>query len=137
MADIFYGSDTSCVDDIGLVDVQITNPRVLIGQRIARILQTPRGALGIIGDDPNVGFDSRKLIQGKLSPTTIAIAQQQIAAECLKDEQVQSANASLTLSNDVLTIAIDLASSDGPFTLTLNVSDLTTALIFSFQNGSQ
>lgn len=136
---IVYGQDTSCVSDIGYTDVQVTNPRLLIAQRIARILQTPRGAFAIIGDDGSVGYDTRALINAKLGPTELAKAKADIEAECLKDEQVNDATATLTLNaqSSTLTISISLTSSDGPFSLVLAVGDVTTDILFSFQDGSQ
>lgn len=129
---IFYGSDTNCVTDLPLIDLQVTNPNLLVGQRIARLLQTPRGGLGVIGDDPNRGFDVRQLVNGKLTPADLARAQQQIVSECLKDEQVQSADCTITASNGAVTVAVSLVGSSGPFTLTLNVDQLTTSAVFNF-----
>jgi hypothetical protein len=126
----FYGSDTSCVDDLPLIDAQVTDPKVLIGQRIARRLTTPRGALALVSDDGNFGWDVRQYLNGKIAPNTTAVAQQQITDECLKDEQVESATVSIANAAGVMTITIQVVSAAGPFTLTLDVRDLTTALIF-------
>lgn len=128
----FYGSDTTCVSDLPLIDLQITAPRTLIGQRLARRLQTPRGGLSVIGDDPNFGWDVRQYLNSKLGPTDIARAQQEIESECLKDEEVQSVTCTMSLSNGTLTITVAALSSDGPFTLTLNVGQLTTTVVLSF-----
>jgi hypothetical protein len=127
-----YGSDTDCVTDIPLIDVQVTTPQKIIGQRIARRLMTPRGALGLIGDDADFGWDVRQLFNGKISPTFIATAESQIAAECVKDEQVGGADVDLnfTQSNSVMAIDINLTTAEGPFSLTLTVSQLTASLIF-------
>ena len=131
---INYGSDTACLLDVGLVDIQITDPVQLIGQRIARRLQTPRGALAAINDDPNFGWDVRQYINGKISPTTIAAAQTQILAECLKDEQVSAATVTIgyVRSTGVMTINIVAQSASGPFTLTLTVDQLTVDAVFNF-----
>lgn len=131
-----YGQDTSCVTDVGLVDVQVTGA-TLIAQRVARLLQTPRGALGIIGDDPSRGFDVRSLVLAKLGPSDLARAKSQIEAECLKDEQVEAATATLSLVNGALTISVQIDSSEGPFSFVLTVDEVTTDLIFSFADGVQ
>jgi hypothetical protein len=129
----FYGSDTACVTDLSLVDTQITEPRRLIAERLARLLQTDRGGLGVIGDDPNRGFNVRALVNAKLAPSFIAQAQQQIVSECLKDEQVQSATCSIVLqATGALTVTVNGVSSEGPFSLTLDVGQLTTNAVFSF-----
>lgn len=128
----FYGSDTTCVSDVPLIDLQITNPNILIGQRIARLLQTPRGGFAAIGGDPDRGLDVRQFLNAKISPTTLAQAQQQIVNECLKDEEVQSATCTATMANGVLTIALNIVAASGPFLLTLNVSQLTVDAVFNF-----
>jgi hypothetical protein len=127
-----YGSDTTCLTDIPLIDQQVTDPRILVGQRTARRLTTPRGALAAINDDPAFGWDVRQYINAKLTPAQIAGAQAQIESEVLKDEQIQSVNATLTFSEGSLSISLQLQGSAGPFTLTLNVEQLTTQLIFNF-----
>ena len=132
MAAIFYGSDTTCVNDLPLIDVQITDPAQLIGERIARRLITPRGALAAINDDPNFGWDCRQYINAKLGPSEIITAQAQIEAECLKDEQVISVQATVSQSNGSIAISLALVASTGPFLLTLNVEQLTTQLVFNF-----
>ncbi len=128
----FWGSDTTCVTDLPRIDVQVSDPRVLIGQRTARRLTTPRGALGLINDDPSVGFDVRQFINAKLSPGQISAAQTQIKNEVLKDEQVLSADVRITLAQSMLTINVQMTTAEGPFLLTLNVEDLTVAAIFNF-----
>lgn len=128
----FYGSDSYCLTDVGLFDVQVTDPNILIGQRIARMLQTPRGGLGAINDDPSRGWDVRQYLNGKISPGFLAQAQQQIVNECLKDEEVQSATCTITQAGGALTIAVNLVGASGPFTLTLNVGQVTTTAVFTF-----
>jgi hypothetical protein len=130
----FYGSDSSCLVDVGLFDLQITDPNILIGQRVARLLQTPRGGLGAVGDDANRGFDIRALINAKMAPSAISQIAQAIQNECEKDEEVQSAAVTLGLdANGALSsVTINLVSADGPFTLTANVQSITSSLVFSF-----
>lgn len=138
MADpVFYGSDTYCLTDLQYVDVQITDSRVLIGQRLVRRLTTPRGALGLINDDPDGGLDVRQYVNAKLSPSAITTAQADIANECQKDEEVASAIVSMSLSLGTLTITIAVDGSTGPFVLVLNVGDVTTDVIFSFNQANQ
>lgn len=127
-----YGSDTTCVSDLPLIDLQVTDAPLLIGQRIARRLTTPHGALANISDDPNFGYDVRQFINAKVSATQIASLKSDIEAQCYQDEQIETAQADVTFSNGALAITLSLVSSAGPFVLTLNVSALTTDLVFSF-----
>jgi hypothetical protein len=131
---VFYGSDSYCVSDIGLTDIQVTDPALLIGQRIARLLQTPRGGLAAIGDDPDRGWDCRQYINMKLTPAAVSLGQQQVLAECRADEQVQDGAVEFVIDSTgaLQQIAINLLTSAGPFTLTGNVNTITGALIFAF-----
>lgn len=127
-----YGYDTACVSDVGLVDVVITSARRVIGERIARRLQTPRGGLASV--DPaaaDFGIDVRQFLLGRMSSASVSQAQQTISSECTKDEEVLAADVTVTFVNGgAMTIAIRLTSASGPFVLTLNVTALTTELVF-------
>jgi hypothetical protein len=129
----FFGSDTVCISDLSLIDTQTSDPIQVIGQRIARRLQTTRGALALIGDDPDFGFDVRQFVNGKFNPRDRNSIESLIAAEILKDEQVASATVSFSVVAGVATVSAQIGSSAGPFELTLNVGDLTTDLVFSAQ----
>jgi hypothetical protein len=63
-----YGSDTLWTTDAPLVSIPVTDPFLVVGQRIVRLLQTPRGGLGVIGGDPNRGWDVRQYLLGRMSP---------------------------------------------------------------------
>lgn len=127
----FYGSDSACVTDVGLIDLQVTSPALIIGQRIARLWQSPRGSLALI--DPAAadrGYDIRQLPLMKLSPSTIASAQTQLENEAKKDEEVQSCTVGIVNSNGTITITGSFISAAGPFTLTGNVSAFTAPQFF-------
>lgn len=127
-----YGIDTYCLTDTGLVDVLVTDPRMLIGQRLVRALTMDRGALAIIGGDPNRGFNVRQLVNAKMTNSQQLFYQQQINAECVKDEEVLTASTELTLSAGSLVIEVSVTSAAGPFVLTLDVTQVTVDAIFSF-----
>ena len=127
-----YGYDTGCLDDIPLVSVTETDPRIVIGHRLARRLQTPRGALGFINGNPDGGYDVRQLVNGKLTPTTIAAAQVTIQNECEKDEEIQSAQCQVVMgAGGAVSINIQAQSAAGPFAMVLTVDQLTAAAVFS------
>jgi hypothetical protein len=128
-----YGYDTSCVSDVGLVDVVITSPQLVIGQRIARRLQTPRGGLASVDPEASdFGLDVRQFTLGRMAAASTAQIRNQISAECTKDEEVSAADVTVTtVSGGRMTITIQLTSATGPFTLTLNVTALTVEAIFA------
>lgn len=132
-ANNYYGSDTYCLTDVQLIDTQVTDPRVLISQRLVRRLTTPYGALAIINDVADDGFDVRTLINAKITSAGVIAAQNRIQSECLKDEQVHACTVDLAfndLSNSAA-ITITVTAQIGIFLLTLNVSELTVELVFS------
>lgn len=128
---INFGSDTYCISDIPLIDLQVTDAKTLVAQRLARRLTTPRGGLAAIGDEADFGWDVRQYVNGRMSPALLSQAQQQIAAECLKDEEVASCDVSMSFVNGgALTITLQVTTADGPFSLVLNVSQVSyTALV--------
>lgn len=130
-----YGSDSYCLTDIQRISTLVTDPRVVIGQRVARRLQTPRGALALINGDPNFGYDVRQLVNAKLTPQFKVTVGNAIRDEVEKDQEVLRAAVSVddTSGGNGIVISIDIQSSDGPFSLVLNVRDLTVEALISFQ----
>lgn len=121
----FYGTDSACTTDIPRVSVQVTDPRRLIGERLIRRLTTPRGGLAVIGGNPNAGWDIRQYTLARMSPSKQNQGEQQVAAECMKDEQVQSATCTFTFDGKKLTIKVAVTSAAGPFSLTVVLSSST------------
>lgn len=121
------GHDLSCVMDLDPLMVEVDG-RLGLAQSIARRLITPRG--GLI-DDPNYGFDLRVFLNGDTdgSKRTIAIMAQGIEAECLKDERVQRATATVTFVAGTLTVGINLVDGQGPFSLVLAISSVTASIL--------
>lgn len=127
-----FGSDSYCVWDPPLISVPVTGNQ-LVGQRILHRLSTPRGALACIGDDPSFGWDLRQLVNAKIGPSSITVYQAQIQAECVKDEEVSAAVATITFADSgALTVSILLTTADGPFTMVIGVDALTVALLDTF-----
>lgn len=130
----FVGSDTFCLTDVELIDRQVTDPRVLIAQRVARRWQIPRGALAIINDDPNAGWDITQYVNAKLTPQVVSVAESQLLAEALKDEQVASGTVQMVpgVAQGNFVVTGRFQSAAGPFTLTMGVRDLTVSAVFAF-----
>jgi len=129
MATTFYGADTGCLDDLPLISTEVTDPGTLIGQRLARRLQTANGALAFINDDPDGGLDVRQYVNARVTPNFRAQMEREIQAECLKDEEVQSCTVVANFEQGVLTVTVSFTAASGPFRLTLNVRDLTVDVL--------
>jgi phage baseplate assembly protein W len=99
----------------------------VVAEAILRRWQTDRG--GLI-DDPNYGYNVFDLVNADLSPTAIDYAQQQMAAEAEKDERVQNATVSITLTvAGLLTIVATILTALGPFKLVCAVSATSVSLL--------
>lgn len=130
----FYGTDSYCVSDLQKVSQQVTDPVQIIAQRVARRLQTPRGALALIGGDPNFGYDVRLLVLAKQTPGWMTASQSLIQAEVQKDDEVLSCAVQVQpMTGSGVSITVNCVASDGPFSLVLTVDALTVAVAFSFQ----
>lgn len=104
----------------------VTGERV-VAEAIARRLMTPRGRL--IGY-PNYGFDLTQYVNADVSPRDIVGIRNGIAAECVKDDRVLKADASIVLADDsTFTVTIVLIGTQGPFTLVLGVSAVTVSIL--------
>jgi hypothetical protein len=129
---IDYGTDTACVDDVGLRDTLVTGRR-LVANALARRLGTPRGALAEIGDDPDYGLDVRLLIGANLGQADERRWESDIARECEKDPRVASAATTLTFEQAThsvtITIEIDPADDAAPFPLVISVDALTVDVL--------
>jgi hypothetical protein len=129
MPGTFYGSDTGCLDDLPLISTEVTDPGVLIGQRLARRLQTANGALAFINDDPDGGLDIRQYVNARVTPNFRAQMEREIQAECLKDEEVQDCTVVANFEQSALTVTVSFTAASGPFRLVLNVRDLTVDVL--------
>jgi hypothetical protein len=120
-----FGRDLSCVTDLTPDCREVTGFRVL-GEAIARRLLTPRGRLIY---DPNYGYDLSQFLNADLGPGDTAKITANIQAECLKDERVLQAQASVVLQGSVLSVTATIATAAGPFTLVLSVSAVDVQLL--------
>jgi phage baseplate assembly protein W len=123
-----YGYDISTFVDGDLDPAWVvqTDPRVVLGEAVARRLTTPPDTLP---DDPEYGFDVRQLLEADLDETDLAQARAQIALQAEADERVQvAAEVTVTLLNERLTVRVRLLSAASPFTLVLTADRLTTSV---------
>jgi hypothetical protein len=130
-----YGRDLKTVyDGKGNVDltpgmVESTGRDVLIESLIRR-QTTPRGS---VIDAPNDCIDVRDWLSDGLDQTRMQQLQGAIVQQLRRDERVDDASVSVTYdqSRRTLTIVETVIDSDGPFELTLTLSDETITIITS------
>ena len=120
-----FGTDLSCVSDFTSTMSTVSGRR-LVGEAIARRLQTPRGRLI---KHPNYGYDIAGELNGDLDAADIGRIQSNVEAECVKDERVLQATAVVTFAANTLTVVITLVDADGPFALVLAVSEVSVTLL--------
>lgn len=119
------GTDFSCVDDLD-ANLSSVSGRKCLAQAVARRLTTPTGGLFYA---PDYGDDIRRYLHTNgPAETRVAAA---VQGEAEKDERVDRADVTVALADGGTSLGIDvrLDDGDGPFDLTLNVSDLTTELL--------
>lgn len=109
--------------------------RVALAHRLCVRLQTPRGRFsfrhpvtGKISGWPNFGTDMAQFLLSKTPPRLIASAAE---IECLKDEQVEDAQASAFLEDfgRQLRLPIVITDSNGPFALTMLITQAALTLV--------
>src|SRR5882724_5139925 len=98
-----FGLDWSCVSDLDPRGATVTGFRI-IGEAIARRLQTPRGGLL---DDPNYGYDLVGELNDDMGAGDTGRIAASVTAECLKDQRVTAATVTVTfVTSGVLTVTI-------------------------------
>ena len=130
-----YGSDLACVfTSTGVGDMtagasEVSGVMVVV-QRILRRITTRKGT--VIGC-PNDCLDIRDFLRAGNTPQALAGLQGQLQAEIAKDEAVTSVSANVVYSTQTGTMSITLSivTGLGPFTLVLNISSLTLAILLN------
>lgn len=121
-----FGFDLSCTTDLDPLMVEVSG-LALLGQAVYRRFITPRGS---VIDDPNYGFDLQTLLNDDLDPQDVGQITASIQNECVKDERILSATASVVIvPPGILNVTLNLTSALGPFKLVLAVSAVTVAIL--------
>lgn len=130
-----YGLDLKTVVDangnVDLTDTMLESTgRAVLIEALVRRQTTPRGS---VIDAPNSCFDVRDWLNDGMTGTQIQALQGLIVNELKKDQRVLQVSALVTFNaaTRTLTVVETVLSSDGPFSLTLNVSDVTVELLTS------
>ena len=125
-----YGTDLSCSSDLaanfGDVDPFTT---LALGEALVRRLDCPRGQLL---DDADYGIDLKGALNRGATRQALLALSGQIVAEMQKDDRVDSAIASVTLSSDGTSLDVRLTispiDSSGTFSMTLAVTSAEVLL---------
>jgi hypothetical protein len=123
-----YGTDLSCIDDL-TPNLDEVSGRTVGLQAALRRLTTGRG---MVLDCPNDGIDLRDFLSGELTEQTKARMRAIIESELVKDERFFSATVTAMTFVQALKsmrVRILLIDADGPFTLTLAVSDVSIDIL--------
>ena len=128
-----FGVDFDVLDNFPKSHVLASGFRNL-GNALARRLQTPARFLhDAFGGDPDYGYDLRSQLNRATSLDGIAAIEAAVKDQVERDARVESAEvkASFDLAASTLSVAIDVQTAAGPFSLVLSVSDVTTELVLS------
>jgi hypothetical protein len=120
-----FGVDLSCVSDLQ-PHMGVVSGRRLVAEAIARRLQTPKGALL---DDPNYGYDLVGQLDNDVQQGDLGRISSAVTTECLKDQRVFSASTTVSFALEELLVTISLVTNLGPFSLVLQASQVTVAIL--------
>lgn len=131
--DLGFGQDFQVLGGVN-PSFQLVGGYTNLGQALCMRLQTPRGGLFY---DADYGFDLRSYLNAAITRQVAAQIVGGVQSECLKDERVQVCTATLSvdLTQETLTVAVNVVTAQGPFSFILEVTDATVTLIESQFNG--
>lgn len=131
MNDTDFGRDISCTDSIRTG--RFATNLQLVGEACYRRLTTPRGMLRGGDDEAEYGLDLTELI-GASNPDAIVVSlPARIRSELTKDPRVDAVAVDVVHvrsgASSAFTIAIDVTTGLGPFTLQILATEVTTELL--------
>lgn len=127
-----FGRDISCTT--GLRSGRFASGIMLVAEAAYRRLTTPRGMLRGGEAEENYGIDLTALIGRLSTKAVIASLPDRIRAELTKDERILTVETTIveTTAGEGLRsfeITIDAVTMEGPFSLQVVASDVTTELL--------
>lgn len=126
MASVLGDDDLWCVDDV-TADFRPTSGREALAQSLYRRWTSDRGSLI---DDPNYGTNLTDFINDDATDGDIANILAAAIAEANKDERVIDITGTAELGSDgILLMEFVVTDGEGPFTMTLSVSQVTVELL--------
>lgn len=126
-----FGRDTSCTSS--LRPGQFVTGVRLVAEAAYRRLTTPRGMLRGGEDEANYGLDLLDMIGAVATKSDAVALGGRIRNELLKDERIESVDATVVLSRSgpatELDITVDVVTREGPFALTIRVDEVSVQLL--------
>lgn len=134
MSTATLGTDISTpLSEEGLLDLdpglRLVSGRTMLAQAIGRRITTRPGSLAWIGESDTYGIDVRDALGSDTDSRGAFALGAAVQAEVLRDERVRACDVTPTLAGGALALVLRLADADGPFRLTVAVSDLTIDLL--------
>lgn len=126
-----FGRDVSCTDVLR-PGQRVTGTRI-VAEAIYRRLTTPRGTLRGGEEEADYGLDLLDMVGAVVTQSGAAALGGRIRNELLKDERLESVDATVVLilsgPSTRLDIQIEVETRDGPFALTLAVTDVSVDIL--------
>lgn len=124
-----FGHDLACVDDLDPTMREVSGERV-VQEVIARRCTT---APGMNVDAPDEGIDIRDFLGDDVDEAAILQLRADVLEQATADPRVFSAAVNMTLTqvdgDTAVTIDVNADSAEGPFSLVLEASELTVAIL--------
>ena len=125
---LLFGDDIDCGPDGLSPTFELVSERDALVQAILHRFQTQRGSLI---DDKDYGLEVQAWVGKRVDTTQLWAWQQALEGEARKDQRVLSARARLTFDtiSQLLSFTLAVETAEGPFTLTVAVSELSVDLL--------
>jgi hypothetical protein len=126
-SNVDFGTDFDFLSDLN-PNLTMVSGLAVLGQDILHRLETPRGGLFY---DPDYGTDVRAYLNGKMTPQVLSRMQSEVQAELGKDERFLSTSAKFQFVPQTNTLTLNLAvvTAQGPFTLVIEITNVTITLL--------
>ena len=124
-----FGLDLACMTDLSPTMAE-TASMVTLAQALVRMVTTPRGS---VVDAPNWGIDVTAYVDGPMDARGAQKVASLMDAQFRQDDRVlrSSTQATWNASTETLRTVSAIITSNGPIRLTLDISNVTVALLES------
>lgn len=126
-----FGKDTSCTTSMRTG--RLVSGARLVAESAFRRLTTPRGMLRGGEEERNFGLDLTELIGTVSNKSDAAALPGRIRAELKKDERIETVDVVVTDTTEgagkFFLVQIAATTNEGPFTLAIGVTEVTTELL--------